>query len=465
MVVPAEKLNLNRVERIKQRIRQFLRTENDPIFRSVFRGSSVVLAARVGNAILLMGINLLVARLFRSEMVGILALINSILVIASIFSTFGTTNSILRLVPEYAQKGSSSAVRIVIHKMALLVAGISPIISLILVLGIFGWKYLFPDKPIQVTIFLVTALFLPLFSLSKLYTEALRALQKTWHYALAHILPSLTNLIFLVVLIGFFQKPDLPLWAFFISGMLVFLITWILVSRSEPPKLLADSSLVAPTIKEITSISIPMGITTGMLLIIANFDVLLLGFYRSETEVGIYSIASRLALLTGFIISSINAVSAPQFSELNYSDQKPQLLSLAIKSSRLIFWASFPILLVLILGGKFFLGLFGREFVIGYSILVVLVIKEFVNAIGGSVGLYLSMTGSHIIYRNIILIATVINVLLNFLLIPLLGMIGAAIANLICVFFWNFTASLIIYRQTGRCISYIPTFIRERLQI
>lgn len=458
-------MNTNRVERITKQIRHFLRTENDPIFGNVFRGSSVVLAARVGNAILLMVLNLLVARLYRSEMVGLLALINSILVIASIFSSFGTTNSILRLVPEYSQKGSSSSGRNVINKMALLVAGFSPIISLILILGIFGWKFLFPEKPIQITIILVTALFLPIFSLSKLYTEALRALQKTWLYALAHILPSLANLILLVVFIGFLHKPDLPLWAFFISGILVFIIIWILVYRSEPPKPETESSSVLPTTKEITSISIPMGITTGMLLLIANFDVLILGFYRSEAEVGVYSIASRLALLTGFIISSINAVSAPQYSELNYSDQKPKLLSLAIKSSRLIFWASFPILLLLILGGKFFLGIFGREFVVGYSILVVLVIKEFVNAIGGSVGLYLSMTGSHIIYRNIILLATVINILLNFILIPLWGMIGAAVANLICVFFWNFTASLIIYRQTGRCISYIPTFIRERLQI
>ena len=453
------------MERVKQQIQRILRTENDPIFRNVFRGSAVVLAARIGNAILLLGINLIVARLYRSEMVGILALISSILVITSIFSQLGTTQSILRMVPEYTQKGSASVARVVIHKMALLISIISPLISLLLVIGAFGWRYLFPDKPIQVTIFLVTALFLPFFSLSRLYTEALRALNKTRLYALAHLLPSLINLILLVFLILLIKDPDLPVWAFFGSGMLVFFITWILVKRNEPTNLSAGSHSVTPTIKEITSISIPMGITTAMLLIIANFDIILLGFYLPENEVGLYSIASRLALLTGFIISSINAVSAPQFSELNFSDQKPKLLSLAIKSSRIIFWSSFPILLLLIFGGRFFLGLFGREFVVGYPILVVLVVKEFVNAIGGSVGLYLSMTGSHIIYRNIILIATVINVLLNFLLIPLFGMIGAAVANLICVFFWNITASLIIYRQTGKCISYIPTFIRERLNI
>ena len=412
-----------------------------------------------------MGINLIIARLYRSDMVGILALISSILVIASIFSQLGTTHSILRMVPEYTQRGSASAARVVIHKMALLITLISPLISLLLVLGAFGWKYLFPDKPIQVTIFLVTALFLPFFSLSKLYTEALRALKKTRLYALAHLLPSLTNLILLVLLILLIKDPDLPVWAFFGSGMLVFLITWILVMRYEPVESDQALPVSGPTYREITNLSIPMGISSGLFLVLSNFDILMLGILRSTAETGVYSIASKLALLTGFIIFSINAVSAPHFSQLFYANQKDELLSLAIKSSRLIFWASFPILVILVIGGKFFLGVFGPEFVVGYPILLLLVLKEFVNAAGGSVGQYLNMTGSHIQLRNIVLIAAILNIGLNLVFIPLWGMIGAAVANLVCVFFWNLTASVIIYRGTGKCISYIPTFIRERFQL
>ncbi len=453
------------IERFKQHIRRILRTENDPIFRSVFRGSTVVLAARIGNAMLLLGINLIIARLYQSEMVGLLALINSILVIASIFSQLGTTSSILKLVPEYTQKDSASAARVVIQKMVLLISVISPVISLVLVIGAFLWKYLFPDNSVQVTIFILTALFLPFFSLTKLYTEALRALQKTRLYAVSHLLPALTNLIILVLFMIFFNSQDTPLWAFFISGVLVFGITWLLVLRNRPPLLDGELIFPGPPIKEITTISIPMGVTAGLFLVIANSDILMLGLLRSENEVGIYSIASRLALLTGFIISSINAVSAPQFSELYYSDKKEELLSLAIKSSRLIFWASFPILIILIVGGKFFLSWFGQEFVTGYLILILLVLKEFINAIGGSVGQFLNMTGSHNLLRNIILIAAILNIVLNLVLIPSYGMVGAAISNLFCVFFWNFTSSAIIYRQTGRCISYIPTFLRVRLHI
>jgi O-antigen/teichoic acid export membrane protein len=208
-----------------------------------------------------------------------------------------------------------------------------------------------------------------------------------------------------------------------------------------------------------------MGITAGLLLFISNFDTLLLGFLRTEAETGIYSITQKLSLLTGFVIASINAVSAPQFSELYFSNKKQELLSLAIKSSRLIFWASLPILIALMVGGKFFLGFFGQEFISGYPILIILVAKEFINAAGGSVGYYQNMTGSHIQFRNIVIIAVLLNIVLNLILIPRYGILGAAITSLFTTLFWNLTSSILIYRQTGRCISYIPTPLRKRLNI
>ncbi len=259
-------------------------------------------------------------------------------------------------------------------------------------------------------------------------------------------------------------RPDAPVWAFFISGMIVFLTTWIIVNRCAPYSH-NDPSTILPSYTDIATISIPMGITSGLLLFISNFDILFMGVTRTEAETGIYSIASRLSFLTGFIISSINSVSAPQFSHLHFSDQKDALIQLASKSSRLIFWASLTILVILIIGGKIILGIFGMEFVSGYSVLVILVLKEFVNAAGGSTGNYLNMTGSHSTFRNIMIAAALINVVMNLILIPRLGLIGAAITSFVTYLFWNVISSWRIYQQTGKCISYVPTFIRKRFNI
>lgn len=440
---------------------KFFRIENDPIFKNIFRGSFIVLIARVLNAILLLGINLIVARLFTSETVGTLALMNSILTVLSVFSNLGTPNSVLRLVPEYFQKFGNGAVRTVINQTTFMVITVSPIISFVFIVGLFIWKCFYPHTEINTLVLVITSAFLPFFSLSKLFTELIRALQKTRLYAFAHLLPALSNLVILFFIINFRPTTDAPIIAYFISGILVFIVTFSFVLKNNPAETEINSENNKPSLQEIAGISIPMGISSGLYILFQNFDVLALGFLRTETEIGIYSIATKLSILTGFILFSVNAVSAPHFSELYYSNKISELISLSIKSSRMIFWTSFPILALLIIGGKLLLSFFGPEFITGYPVLVILVIKEFINAAGGSVGQYLNMTGSHIAMRNIFALATVINISLNLILIPLIGIIGAAIASLVCFFFWNGTATILIYKKTGKCISYIPGFIRR----
>jgi O-antigen/teichoic acid export membrane protein len=50
-------------------------------------------------------------------------------------------------------------------------------------------------------------------------------------------------------------------------------------------------------------------------------------------------------------------------------------------------------------------------------------------------------------------------------LIPRIGILGAGIASLISVSMINISASYLIYRRTGSCISYVPTWIRDRINL
>jgi O-antigen/teichoic acid export membrane protein len=305
-----------------------------------------------------------------------------------------------------------------------------------------------------------------MYSLARLSTETLRAQQHIRLYALAHVLPALTNFLFLLLFILVYPRPEAPIIALISSALVVFLLTRSMAFHRSPEEKGQSSNIgTIPSFAEIVRLSLPMGTTLGMQLLLSNQDLLLIGFLRSEGDAGVYSIASKLSALTSFIITSINAVSAARFSQLFYSNQKPELLRLAKKSSSLIFWTSLPILLVLIFFGKYLLGIFGNEFTVGYTVLVVLVSGEFVNAVGGSVGLYLNMTGSHKEYRNIVTFAAIINAIANLVLIPRIGILGAGIASLISVSMINISASYLIYRRTGSCISYVPTWIRDRINL
>ena len=237
---------------VKHSLLHFLGTEDDPVFRNIFRGSSIVLVARILNAILLLVINFIVARQYKSGMVGLLALISSSLAIASIFSNFGTVNSILRVIPEFIQKTGQSSAGELIKRYTKLVGLASPVVAIILIGAVLGWQVIFPDKPITGTMLILTALFLPFFSLSKLFTEAIRALQRTRLYAFAHLLPALSNLVLLLLLMFVAQDlTDLPLYAYFGSGMLVFFILWVIVNQNAPIMESSEIPAILPSLKRL----------------------------------------------------------------------------------------------------------------------------------------------------------------------------------------------------------------------
>lgn len=435
--------------------------DGDPIFKDVFQGSIVTLAARVANALLQLGLNIIIARYFGSTIVGILAMINSIIMIASVFTLFGTTTSILRLFPEISATASPDAADAVQRKVHRMVLFVSPIIS-ILTLGIaFIWQIINPIQGVWIPVFLIAAAILPLHSLARLSTETLRAQQRVRLYAFAHLLPSLTNFLILILLLIFLQRQEAPIIALVASTLIVFSLTRYLVYQRSSKSYSSNKQVSIPDTAEIIKLSLPMAVTLGLQMIISNLDLILIGLLLSVESAGIYNIASKLAALTSFIITSINAVSAARFSQLNFSGRQSELLLLAKRSSNLIFWASLPILIILIIFGKSILGLFGQEFTSGYAVLVVLVTGEFINAIGGSVGLFLNMTGSHVSYRNIIFCGTVINIILNLLLIPRIGITGAGITSLVCLLIINVSSSFVIYKKTGSIISYLPSFVRK----
>jgi O-antigen/teichoic acid export membrane protein len=75
------------------------------------------------------------------------------------------------------------------------------------------------------------------------------------------------------------------------------------------------------------------------------------------------------------------------------------------------------------------LGFFGSEFVKGASVLRILAIGQFVNAVTGPVGLILLMTNKERHFALSMAVISGVNVLGNFLVIPVMGIVGAALVT------------------------------------
>jgi len=439
---------------IKQRYHNLI---SDTGFSEILAGSVWALAAQVIATFLAMLTNIIIARLYGAEAMGAVALINSFLMITTIFTVLGTNTSIMRLIPEHITTFSVSSAFKVYRKTQYIVIGMSILAGCVFFLGSgFIAEKVF-SKPYLAPLFALSSVFIVFKSLTDLNTQSVRALRLIRVFAFMRILPALSNFLFLLGATYFLFHRFNPVYALLVS-LLITAITGTLFTEKEFKKKMGISDRVKEIpIKKIISISLPMLMTTTMAFVVGQTGVILLGLFRSEAEVGYYAIAVKLATLTAFVLQAINSMAAPRFSELYHSGKIDELLYVAKKSAKLIFWSSAPVLLILLIFGKYLLAfLFGKDYVIAYLAMALLVVGQFINAISGSTGLFMNMTGHEKQFRNIIGITTLINLALNVALIPLFGINGSAFAGMVSFSVWNISTLIFIKLRFGRSVGYFP---------
>lgn len=437
--------------------REWTNLTTDTKFSEIFTGSIYALGARVIASALGIVTSIIIARVYGPEMMGIVAVLNSFLTLTSIFTVLGTNTSILRLIPEHLVKYSPTSAFQVYRKTQRFVGLVSIVTGGMLFLASgFVANTLF-SKPHLHFYFAIGAVFIIFKSLMDLNTQAVRGVKLIKLFAFMQILPTVSNLLILVALTILLFHRNNPVYAMFSSIAITALLGAWIMDRSFEKRKKPDDVLQPIAIKEILATSLPMLMTATLTFVIGQTGVIMLGVFRTDAEVGCYSIALKLATLTTFLLSAINSMAAPKFSELFQTGKIDELFHVARKSTKLIFWTTSPILILLILVGKEIIScLFGAEFIIAYRAMVLLVIGQFVNAVSGSTGIFMNMTGHEKALRNIIAVAAGLNILLSLALIPKFGILGAALSGMCSLALWNIVILCYIKIKYGKSIGYVP---------
>lgn len=181
-------------------------------------------------------------------------------------------------------------------------------------------------------------------------------------------------------------------------------------------------------------IAVPIVITLFLHQIYFNFDTVMLGFFRSETEVGLYNAAYHvimaiIALNTVFMKSIY-----PTFSRLHRI--KPfEVYKLLEKTLSLSMVFAIPIGIAgTILGRPIIVILYGTRFADSTLAFQILVWSASLAFIGANYGYCLVACQQQKALAIAAGIGTATNVALNFLLIPKYGILGACLATLIAQF-------------------------------
>jgi O-antigen/teichoic acid export membrane protein len=401
--------------------------------------------------------NVLMVRIYGAEVVGIVAVINSFLIMVTIITLMGTQTSILRLIPEHLAKYSPTSAFKVYRKAQYMVIGVSIITGVLF----FFSAHLIADKvfhkPHLTYYFALASIFVIFKSLMLLNIQAVRGLKLIKIFALMQVLPQTFNLVLLIFLGLLWSSRDIPVYTVLGSFALTGMLGWFIMEFAFRHKMRPQDPVHNVPVSKIFFISLPMLMTAAMNFVIAQTGVIMLGIFRSESEVAYYAIVVKLASLTAIILSTVNSMVGPKFSELYHLKKMNELFYVAKKSAKLIFWATVPILLGLIIFGKPIIRIaFGQEFIVAYPALVMLIIGQFVHSVSGATGLFMNMTGNQNVYKNIIFISAVLNISLNLLLTPKYGIYGAATAAMFSLSGWNLCVLCYIKKKYGITTAYFP---------
>jgi O-antigen/teichoic acid export membrane protein len=188
----------------------------------------------------------------------------------------------------------------------------------------------------------------------------------------------------------------------------------------------------------------------GAQSITANADFLMLGWWQPEAQVGLYKVATSGASLTVAGLGVLAMITNPRFAALFKTQDTRQLARLAAYAAGFGLTAALPVFVVFLFWGGPILSLvFGPSFVGGTAALIILTAGQALSAFFGTCVGLLNMTGHEKHAMRGVLVATVLNVVLNLVLIPRFGIEGAAVATLISTVTWNVLLWWSVRRQLG----------------
>jgi len=403
--------------------------------KEIIKGAFLIFVFKIFGAVSMLALHLVIAREYGAETLGVFNLIFSLLFFVTIFSKLGLDTYVIRKIPEIQlDKSYTSSFISKILRMLL----ISGLVSSVVLLFSTSWidSLFFKNTDAKQYLLFGSFIIIP-FTFFNALPEIFRGFYDIKIYSFfRNVSLNLGMIISLGASLFLFNYKIDIIYLFFaiiiIASILMF-ITLVRFLKSKSITLFKNE----PFKDKILKYSYPMLFTSSIMFVMGNLDSFMISYYIDEEHVGLYSACIKLSIGISFILSSINGFIAPKIAKAHSDNNKTEIKRIYYSSIKLISIGSLPIVVLLVLFPSLFLSIFGEEFKIAATPLVILTIASGVNALFGSVGYLLNMTDNQNIFMKFLFLGLIVNLCLNLLLIPNFGITGAAIATASSMIFWN----------------------------
>lgn len=410
---------------------------------------------------------LLLAKFLTTHELGLYYLGVTIINLFAIIALAGTDTGIRRFVSIYQGTNDLNGMWGTFTTSLRVVIPLSSVLALLLLLSSESISHNIFSKPGLSGVLRILSLYLPFFAIASVClaaTQALKFMQyKVYTFDIAN---TLLRFVFVGVFFYFGLRLFAPILAYVTSivlatGLSIYFLTTVFPRNRQHNK-------VSLKFKELLSFSLPQTFSNLIGSLVNMTDTLILGYFVVAANVGIYSVALKIIMLGSCILASFNTVFAPIIADLHHQQKQDQLQNLYKTITKWAVTISLPIFLLLIFFSHQILRIFGSDFVLGSTCLVILCIGQIFNTATGPSGLMILMSGRPFITLCTNLLVLTLNVILNLLLIPKYGILGAAVAtsgSMACVNIIRLIAVYYLMRIHPYKLSYLKSICASILCI
>lgn len=372
--------------------------------------------------------NAVLARGLGVEAFGHYAFVLSVVLLLSMAARQGMDSGILRFVSVYSAQQKWGFLKGVLVWMTIRVGVVALVVSFI------GFAVLLVAGSLAAPGLRETGfwglIFLPLVTLSQINQYALRG--RLW--IVRAQIPDLvirpygvTLVVSLLLWTGVSVDGGDAMAITAISAAVGLVLGWVWLRNSLPGEVFSVAAEHEP--KAWRQVSTQLLLVSGAGFVLTQMDIVMLGLLATTDQSGLYSIASRLSAISIFAIIALGSIGAPMIASL-YAREDTEALSRLVKLMARISLATLvPMGLLFAVFGPVILSFFGDQFVVVYIPLLVLVGGQTLAACFGPAAMLLTMTSAEDTAARVLLFSVVANLMLNGLLIPPFGMLGASIAT------------------------------------
>ncbi|WP_435146421.1 flippase [Halobaculum sp. P14] len=404
----------------------------------------LILGGNVFALALAFGTRIAGARLLGPDRYGVFVFALSVVNILILFAEFGLREGITRTLPRIDDVAEA-------FSSGFLFAQLAAVVVTAAALSLTGWfvpKLLSPDATETVALVLTTV---PLYVAYWLTISGTRGINEPRAEVMLKAVMRISTLTGLVVGAAVMRSVY---WAAmgWVAGMTVTAVAsaYVAVSTGLLSVRAVASRGAAGRLKSLVAFSLPLLLVTSLWRLMEELDTAFIGAFQGSEEVGLYDPNFIVARLLLVVIWSFEAPFLSIFSSLHDDGDREGMRDTFLLSTKWITYLTLPVFLTLmVFNGEIIVGVFGEKYAASAHVLPIISLGFFSHVVLGMNREALIGTGD----TRAVLVGTALagggNVVLNLLLVPTMGMVGAAIATATAYGSFNVLASVVLYREYG----------------